>query len=290
MSLNPDVVLMEGHPKDLINRVRNLLAEMFPDIPRTPRYWSLEPTDGRPRQARLTLRLTDEVSVVMLFEDEGASMGFLQIPAALSGTDVRGLPAGSKSSVERMALRNDVWSDFQGWLYRIKTVCEDKYLPPPLYEVTSTMALICPDGRKGRDVTFHRGDKVEVHPTLRGIRAHTTPSPPTDLQDWSWTHTDVATVIAEGELVSLPPVRVQRFKVMSRYGLIDVQAQTPVRFEVGTWVEVLSDGTAIRTASETPGPMDPTHESWTQLDPTQSSGTVWEAIRHGVFAPEGEST
>ena len=277
LSLNPVMVLDVGKdPVQQIQDVMGLIHQTFPDIPVQRPEWALD--HARADTPKLVVRLDQEVTLRFNFL-QTCTIAVMCVPSSLD----RKTKGDSHLWAQQMHLKNDVPSDFQGWLFVIKSLYDELYQPCKRFVVVRRRVIR--DNRKGQDVELRVGEHIEVHPTIKAIRRVKDPRQPTHFHDWSWIHSDNVCRHINDCLRMLPLVAVKKYRVEKRFGFLAMNIKTIRRFVPGTIVEVRTDGTAIRVANDTE-PVYLTHESWTPLDPEMSTGTVAEALKQGALVPE----
>ena len=102
----PNVLLDWCIPLNFFKNVLTLLRQVYVGVPRG--NWSIKvPPAQKDKRVFLSLKVDDQYEVRINFSKDASTAMLVDHKPGL-GVHVR--------SIERMALRNDCWSDFEGWV------------------------------------------------------------------------------------------------------------------------------------------------------------------------------
>jgi len=161
LALNPGLVI-KPHPgamEPFLAKVADLVCSVFGDDCARDFKWE---DGGQSGMFILRGDLDDQYKVKISINDHAAVAIFYRRDSSPQRVE----------ELDRSALRNSSWSDFQGWIYKVKTEYDRISTEGQLFHVVKTFGIY--DEPSQTSVRFKKGDRVQVagYGHGRRIRLH----------------------------------------------------------------------------------------------------------------------
>ena len=161
LALNPGLTIKPhpGHMEPFLARVADLVCSVFGDDCARDFQWAPSGRTGYfvlvgslSTQYHIKITISSEASVAIFYRQDTTNEDF-RPPI---------------QELDRSALRNTSWSDFQGWIYKVKTDYDQIAIGIAIFEVVKRFGIF--DEPSQKSVTFRRGERVEVTGGMARIR------------------------------------------------------------------------------------------------------------------------